>query len=158
MLIVLELFMFCLLLVFLACPRCMLMSGPFPRFLCSSPNFEKWSRFNSQGSFHDQKDLSNDMTTTPTWCRSHLQHMQPPPFMLSFCYTHFPSTFHAHTHLHHPFPAHLASFLMCMNSYIQPHSSFFLLYVPSYPSSNPFDSSIHLTHVPIIFNHPLFHA
>ena len=81
--------MFCLPLVFLACPRCMLMSGPFPRFLFSSPHFEKWNRFDSQGSFHDQKDLSNDMTTTPTWCHSHLQHTQPPPFMLSFCYTHF---------------------------------------------------------------------
>ena len=58
---------------------------------------------------------------------------------------------------HHPFPTHLASFLMCMNSYIQPHSSFFLLYVPSYLSSNPFNSSIHLTHIPILptFTYPL---
>ena len=151
MLIVLELFMFCLLVVFLACPRCMLMSGPFPRFLCSSPNFEKWSRFNSQGSFHDQKDLSNDMTTTPTCCRSHLQHMQPPPFMLSFCYTHFPSTFHAHTHPPSSFP-YTFSLISHVHEFLYPATFIFLSFIcpvipilrpiwliyPSYPCSHHF--------------------
>ena len=115
--------------------------------------------FNHQGGLRDQENLSNDKTTTSTWRHFHLQHMQPPPFMLSFSYTHFPSTFHAHTHPSSSFP-HTFNLISHVHDFLCLATSIFLsfIYIPSYLFSNPFDSPIHLTHIPIIFNYPLFHA